>query len=338
MLNAALIGFGGIAQAAHSPAYASLEKKGKVRLVAAYDIDPARFGQKMTINIGSSDGTAPAIRFYTDLEEMLAKEDIQLLDICLPTFLHASMTADMLRRGYHVLSEKPMARTYADCLTMVEAAKNAKGKLMIAQCVRFFPEYIALKKLLDEGTYGRPLSAVFRRMSEPPVWGWDNWYMDEARSGGCLLDLHIHDIDVIRYFFGEPQTVSCVSQTVYSGFDILHSQLYYPDFSVLAVGDWSQHGVPFSADYRVALEKATVISGGGRMTVYPRDGEPFSPELSSVGGYEGEIEYFVDTIAAGSVNSKNPPESAATTIKLIDTLRDSALHNGEKTAFRPDRI
>lgn len=336
LLKAALIGFGGIAQAAHVPAYASLEKKGKAKLVAACDIDPDRFGQKLTINIGSA-GTEPLpIHFYTDLEEMLAKEEIDLIDICLPTFLHAKTAIDMLRRGYHVMSEKPMARTYEDCRAMVEAAAQSKGRLMIGQCLRFFPEYMALKEILDAGTYGRPLSAVFRRMSGPPLWSWENWFMNEKLSGGCLLDLHIHDIDIARFLFGEPEAISCVSRDLYAGFDILHSQLHYPGLSVLAVGDWTQEGADFTADYRVGLEKATVVCEGGKVTVYPRGGDAFTPQLCSVGGYEGELEYFIDGIGSGAPNLKNPPESAATTVKLIDTLRESARHAGEKRPFAPD--
>lgn len=218
---------------------------------------------------------------------------------------------------------------------MLEAAAASGRSLMIGQCLRFFPEYMCLKELLKDGTYGRAVSAVFRRMSAPPVWSWENWLMDKTLSGGCLLDMHVHDIDISRYLFGEPEAVSCVTGDVYSGADIVHSRLFYPGLSVLAIGDWSQEGAPFTADYRVALEKATVVCESGVVTVYPRGGTPFTPELCQTGGYEGEIEYFVDLIENGAQNGKNPPESAANTVKLMETLQESAKQDGGKLPYRP---
>ncbi len=335
MLNAALIGFGGIAQAAHIPAYKSLEKKNKVRLVAAYEINKDRFNTKTEINIGGSDVGELKIRQYTNLEEMLNNEAIDLIDICIPTPFHSDMAVNMLDRGYNVFCEKPMSRTYNGCLKMLDAAKQSKGKLMIGQCLRFFPDYMYLKGVIDSGEFGKPLSAVFRRMSVPPIWGWQNWYMNYEMSGGALMDLHIHDIDMARYLFGEPYAVSCLAQDVYSKFDIAHSRLYYENLPVLAIGDWSLAGTPFTADFRVGFEKASVISEGGTVTVYTRDDKEFKPELVSTGGYEGEIEYFVNMINSKSENIKNPPESAALSLKLIETLRESAESGGKIVKFNP---
>lgn len=333
MLKVALIGYGGIVQASHLPAYVNMEKKGKAKLVAAFDLEEARFTQKLEINIGGGQDLDLDIHTYTDLEEMLSKEEIDLIDICVPTPYHRMYVEDMLKRGYHVLSEKPMSRTYADCEAIVQAAKEAKGRLMIAQCLRFFPEYMCLKEIIEEGAYGKPVSVMFRRLSAPPVWGWNNWYMDENQSGGALLDMHIHDIDMARYLFGEPEAVSCVTRDFYSGSDCVHTNLYYTDLDVSVIGDWSLEGMAFKAEFIVSLEKATVACEGGVVTVYPRNGEKFTPELCTVDGYEGEIEFFLDTILSGEENTKNPPESAAMSVKLIETLRESAKKKGEKIAF-----
>lgn len=333
MKNVAIIGFGGIAQAAHVPAYKSLEEQGKARLVAVCDIDPVRFEQKMEINIGASQDTLPEnLRVYTDLETMLEEEALDMVDICLPTFLHADTAVSMLERGYHVMSEKPMALNAEQAHLMVEAAKISEKQLMIGQCLRFSPPYTFIKKVIESEEFGKPLSASFRRMSAPPVWGWDNWFMDERRSGGCLLDMHIHDIDIARFLFGEPREVSCVTQHVYSGDDIVHSSLFYDGFSVLAIGDWSQAGADFKADYRIAFEKATVIFEGG-VTVYPRQGEAFVPELPERDMYEDEIAYLVEQIDKCGENTLNPPESAEKTVQLIDTLRQSARSGGKRLAF-----
>ena len=329
MLNAAIIGFGGVAQSVHVPAYETLEAMGKVRLVAACDIDPGQFHKKLEINIASSGERLVDPHFYTDLEEMLAKERLDLIDICLPTYLHARYAIDMLGRGYHVQCEKPMARSSKECAQMLAAATAAKGRLAIGQCLRFSGAYLFLKDAVDANTFGRPVSAIFRRISAPPIWAWDNWFMDCARSGGCLLDMHIHDVDVARFIFGDPIAASCVTRDVYSGDDIAHTRLIYDGPSVLAIGDWSQHGVDFSADYRVAFETATVIYEDGAVTVYPRDGEAWTPALPAADMYMKELEYLADIAVSGAPNTKNSPESAAKTIALYETLKASADKNGE---------
>jgi predicted dehydrogenase len=336
MLRVALIGFGGIAQSSHLPAYRNLQERGKVKLVAACDIDPKRFSTKMEINIGSAeDEEQMDFNKYSNWEEMLAQEEVDMVDICLPTFLHAEIAIELLNRGYNVLCEKPMALNYEQSSTMVEAANKAKGQLMIGQCLRFASAYTFLKDTIKAQTYGKPVSAVFRRMSGPPIWGWDNWYMDNARSRGCLLDMHIHDIDMARFLFGEPNAVSCTTKDFYSGDDIVFSRLMYDGIDVLAIGDWAQEGTGFKADYIVAFDKATIKLDTDGVTVYPRGGKAFKPELSSQSFYEAEIEFFVDTVSSGTVNEVNPPSSAATTVKLIDTLRESARSGGDIIPFEP---
>lgn len=334
MLNAAMIGFGGIAQGAHLPAYQTLFEKGKARLVAVCDIDPARFTQKVDINLGAAAERPDDLHTYTDLEEMLRTESIDLVDICLPTYLHAPMACDMLRRGYHVLSEKPMAISPEDCAAMLEAARTSKGYLMIGQCLRFSAAYTFLRESLDSGRFGRPVSAVFRRMSAPPMWSWENWIMDRSKSGSCLLDLHIHDLDIIRFLFGEPQAVSCVTADVYAGDDVAHSRLLYDDMAVMAIGDWSQQGAGFTADYRIGFEKATVILEQDVVTVYPREGEPWTPELSADSMYMRELESLIDSAVSGIPNTMNTPESAALSVRLAETLRASARQNGKTLPWR----
>ncbi|MBQ6825446.1 MAG: Gfo/Idh/MocA family oxidoreductase [Clostridia bacterium] len=332
MLKAAIIGFGGIAKGAHLPGYKTLEEMGKVKLVAACDICEEAFTKGAEINLASSDASDnEGIHTYTDLEEMLKSEKIDLIDICVPTYLHKKYAIDMLNRGYLVLSEKPMSLTSEDCKEMV-AASN--GRLMIGQCLRFSSEYIYAKKLVEEGTYGKPTSATFRRLSGPPTWGWDNWFMDAKRSGGVIFDLHIHDLDIARFIFGEPNKVSCIAGGQHIVEDAFaHSTLYYNDFTVFAEGRWDLVKMPFVADFSISFEKANIVCSGGQVTVYPYEGEKFCPELSSDSMYMKEIEYITDIFINGEENTQNPPESAAESIRLAETLKLSAQKNGEILKF-----
>ena len=334
MIKVAMIGFGGIAQAVHYPAYIELEKQGKVKLVAICDVDEARFNQKMEINIGGSDvKISEDIKKYTDWKEMLTNEDVDMVDITIPTYLHAPVAIEALKMGCHVLCEKPMSLNYDLCLEMIKTAEECGRKLMIGQCLRFDNYYRYIKNLVTENTYGKVKTGYFRRMSTPPVWGWQNWFMDYDKAQGCITDMHIHDIDFIRYAFGEPEKVSCHAQDIYSKKDVVHTITEYPDFSMLAIGDWSQEGMPFVADCRIAFEKATVDLNDDKLIVYPRDGEAFEPEIEVNNMYQSEIEYFIDKICTGEENTENSPESAATSVKLIETMIKSSDEKGKTIDF-----
>lgn len=334
MLKVGMIGFGGIAQAAHLKPYIELEKAGKAKLVAVCDVCPERFEQKLEINIGGSDvSLADDVVKYADYREMLKNEALDMVDICVPTYLHASVAMDAMQAGCHVLCEKPMSLEYEACKEMIEVSKRCGKRLMIGQSPRFGVPYIYTKELVDKKVYGDVKSAIFQRFSTNPVWGWDNWYMDIKRSGGCITDLHVHDIDYIQFVFGKPDAVSCCTQDIYSGKDIVHSRLMYKDFSVMAMSDWSREGAPFESSCSIAFEKATLIRKGGEITIYPRGGEAFTPKFESVNAHRAEIEYFVDCITNDTENTFCTPESSSVTIKLINTLNESADQGGAFVPF-----
>lgn len=334
MINVAIIGFGGIAKAAHLGPYLQLEKDGLIKLVAVCDICPERFEEKAEINIGESDLMLDkSVNKYADYKEMLEKESIDMVDICLPTYLHAEATIYALNAGCHVLCEKPMSLNFELCQDMINAANKNGKKLMIGQCLRFFNIYNYLKDAVTNKTFGDVKGGVFFRSSAPPIWGWENWFMNYEKSQGCITDMHVHDVDMIRYLFGEPAAVSCQTQDIYSKKDAAYSTLKYPDFSMLAIGDWSQEGTAFSFGYRISFEKAIVDCAGGKLTVYPRGAEAYCPEMPVDDCYFNEIKFFVESIESNGENLANPPESAATTIKLVNKLIESSNKNGEYLPF-----
>ena len=335
MLKVGLIGLGGIT-VSHRKAFAQLKKMGKAELVCAYDVNPEAMKKKKEINIDSASGAEDNFNFYTDLDKMLASEKIDFMLVCVPTFLHCEVTVDLLNRGYHVLCEKPMALNSSDCKKMIDAANKNGKKLMIGQCLRFLEAHDFIKAAIDDRRYGKLLGAFLERLSSPPVWGFENWFMDPALSGGCLTDLHIHDLDLVRYLLGEPDSVSCRASTSICVNDTVHSALIYNGIPVTAIGDWTLAGMDFQANSRFNFENATVLctKGGKELTVYSKDGsEPTEIPINKNSGYFGELSYFCDLIEGKTENTKNPPESAMTTIRLIEALRESAERSGEFVPF-----
>ena len=137
---------------------------------------------------------------YADLDAMLADPQLDLIDICLPTALHAPAAIQALAAGKHVLCEKPIALKPADGIAMVDAAEKAGRMLMIGHVLPFFPEYRFAYDAISSGQYGRIKGGHFKRIISDPLW-MPRFY-DPAVIGGPMLDLHVHDAHFIRLTCG----------------------------------------------------------------------------------------------------------------------------------------
>ena len=331
-IKVALIGFGGIARS-HNKGYRILEEDGEpVKLVAVCDVNPDQFTSQMSINIDTGKGGLPAdIHTYTDVDELIAKEDFDMADICLPSYLHKEYAIKLMEAGKHVLSEKPMALNSADCDAMIEVSKKMDRKLMIGQCLRFDSAYLFLKECIEKGTFGKVKHVFMNRLSAQPRWGFEHWFEDTEKCGGCVMDMHIHDVDMARFLFGEPEAVSLLALDGETRWQVNNTRLYYKDMLVVLNGSWGESGTAkFAMNYRVRFEDASVVFEGGKVTVYPEKGEIYSPELPKTDRMAEEIRMFTRTIRDESLkNESNPPESARDTVRLVEKLRESAALNGE---------
>jgi len=328
MLKFAIIGVGGLGKM-HLKNVAKLEReRGDIKLTALCDVEESRFTEKIEINLGG-DATPTDLtgyRLYTDADELLKKEELDFVMTALPTYVHERIAVQALNAGLHVFSEKPMARSLAECQNMVDRAKANKRLLMIGQCLRYWPEYVKLKEFIDSRKYGKVLRAEFFRYSSPPRWAWQNWFLDFEKSGGAALDMHVHDVDFINWVFGTPVKVSSRATHVTSKFDsIVTSYDFANEKVVTSVGDW---GLPksyaFSASYMVKFENAAVEMRGGVTKVYPEDGEAFALEFPVEDAYVNEVCDFIECIKAGRELTVVTPESAMQTIKIVTAEMESA--------------
>ena len=205
-IKVAIIGFGGIARV-HNNSYCSLMADGfPVELCAVCDKDVSRITAKLDFNLGNNNAPLPeGIHIYSDIDELISKEEFDVADICLPTFLHKEITVKLLSAGKHVLCEKPMALTSSDCEEMLSASRSCGKQLMVAHVLRFNSAYRFLKDAVDSGRYGRLDNIYMDRHSVYPTWGTS--FANNAVTGGATLDTHIHDVDVARFILGEPDSV-----------------------------------------------------------------------------------------------------------------------------------
>lgn len=265
MLKVGLIGCGFMG-ATHAAAWMKLSDR--ATLVAVADSNTARAEETVA---------SARTRVYADAMEMLEKESLDVVDICLPTAYHADMLVKAMDYVQDIIVEKPLCLT-AEEADMLVATQEEKGvRVQVAHVARFNPEYEYLAATKESGMYGRLLTAHFKRLSPPPLWmrGFD----DEKVSGGMALDFHVHDVDFVRYLMGgDPDRLSSHGTVCESG-DVHHlwSIYHYGDARLMTEASW--YHPFFSLGFCVKFEKATLVLEGGTLTVYPKEGEPFTPPL-----------------------------------------------------------
>ena len=141
---------------------------------------------------------------FAELGEAIKAVGADFVDVCLPTRLHKEAAVLAMVKGAHVLVEKPFALNLDDVDAMIAASVSSGKRLMVAHVRRFMPQYMFLKKALEGRALGEPIFFSAWRLSEAPSWSWSNWLQDKKLSGGTVLDLSIHDIDIANWLFGAP--------------------------------------------------------------------------------------------------------------------------------------
>ena len=340
MTNIGIVGLGFMGLT-HIKAYRQLPN---ARIVAICDAVRLPEDGRLTAvagNISSADEIKfdmSVVKGYRDYHEMLANPEVQLVDICLPTQLHASVATAALRAGKHVICEKPLARTTAVCREILEVARTAKGFFMPAMCLRFWPEWAWLQQAIADGRYGRVLAARFRRVSEPPGWS-KGTYLKGDESGGALLDLHIHDTDFVQFCFGKPKRVFSQGFSRISG-AVDHVVTQYEvagGAAVSAEGSWVMHaGHGFNMAYTVVFEQATADYDCGRaeamLKVFQEGKAPEVVKCPGGDGYLGELRHMLESIETGKAPTVVTGEDGLNAVAICEA-EERSIKTGEPAAF-----
>jgi predicted dehydrogenase len=203
MINVAIVGTGSISKE-HIKGY--LQFPDRCKIVALVDIYPEKAEEKKkTFNLEYTD-------IYDDHKKILYRNDIDLIDICTPPYVHAEIAINSLNAGKNVLCEKPMAASLEECDAMLEAAKRNNKLLSIVAQNRYRTAFMKLKKTLDSGLAGDIVHAQidslwWRGHSYYDLWWRGTW---EKEGGGCTLNHAVHHIDMTAWMMGMPEEVQAV--------------------------------------------------------------------------------------------------------------------------------
>lgn len=314
MIKVALIGAGSISNV-HSAAYKKLDL---VKITAVVDINLEAAERMASIH---------GCKAYSSLDEFFIAETPDMVDICTSTYTHAELAIKALDRKIHVLCEKPMAIDMESAIKMVEAAERNSKLLMIAQVLRFWPEYEYLKKVYQDKTLGALLQANFSRIGNSPAWG--GWFTDVRKSGLSPLDLHVHDTDFILYMLGLPSEVTSFGNPDDPKNNFITTRYHYNGMSIEAEGGWFDAPIPFKMSYRAIFEKGALYFEGDSLKLFTHGRDPEEVNLGealkqetkisvpSTDAYYNEIKYFIDCIMNNSFPEISSPRNTLESLRTV---------------------
>jgi UDP-N-acetylglucosamine 3-dehydrogenase len=271
---------------------------------------------------------------YQTIEEMLDRETPDAVSVCLPTPLHRAGALAAFARGADVLMEKPFALTLEDIDAMLAAAKSTGRRIMVAHVCRFMAQYTMAKEIIGSRRLGKPVFLNAWRLNLTPGWSAQGWLGKREASGGTVMDLQIHDIDVAHWFLGSVRGAVLVQRqdAAHSGSGFFHavSSLSFEGgaAAILEAGHLMPKGYPSTNGYRLVLEGGALefgaVGGGASMRLYEdshaADLTPlYRARSEGKDPYGEEIRHFTSCIESGeefAVSAEDARSAVETVLKL----------------------
>jgi predicted dehydrogenase len=313
IMRVAIVGTGRMGEA-HARAWAALAPEVEVAAAVGH-------GEPRPL------ASAPGVRVTTDLDGVLSDPSIGIVSICTPTDTHLDLTARALGAGKHVLLEKPLARSVADGVRLVQLGERGPGLLMVAHVVRFFPAYVAVRDLVEQGALGTVREVRADRLS--PEGGRPGWVDDDERSGGFLVDLAVHDFDQLLLLLGRAQRVHAVPAAERTAEVTVEHE--GGGLGRVRAG-WD---LPASSPFRTLLEvtgdrgRARATGGDAQQGVSELEVELASvPRRTAVDAgepYTAQARYFLECVRTGSAPRHGDPAASLAALRLALAARTALL-------------
>ncbi|MBN1352749.1 Gfo/Idh/MocA family oxidoreductase [candidate division KSB1 bacterium] len=270
----------------------------------------------------------PDVRHFKN-EADFFNSGLDAIDITLPTFMHKEYVEKGLAHRLDVITEKPLCRTVKEAEEILKLVQHSKKHVYVAHVIRFWPEYIYLKKILKSEKLGKLRSLYMGRYTEVPRWSVNDWLLKRPLSGATPLDLQIHDVDFILSTLGTPDDVHC--RVLENGLHVFTEYFYKPDsVVVMEAGNDLPQAFGFEMTFHAIFEN-------GMLHFSSRDKEglmEFTDESEKVDlekhanhglgshiptsdSYMTELAHFVDCIKQNKPSEYVPVDTAARTIKMI---------------------
>jgi predicted dehydrogenase len=298
-----------------------------VRYVAVADTDENRAG-----TLAGEYG----LPSFGNPEEAIRKLKPDAVDVCVPTPFHLPLVRTCAAHGVHVLCEKPIALSRTDAHAIRRIAREKRIRVMVAQVLRFWPEYVYTVEAVQRRTFGRILAVDCARLSPPP--GWNSWMLRPEMGGGAVIDLQIHDMDFVLQLLGKPSAIQASGRKYRGTFNAIHNQWIYPSgIPVTTEASFIMpETYPFRMYFSIELEKAVLEMDfwrpkGERLKVFPVRGKVQCPVRGDHDAYGVEIEYFANCLRKSAPFKRVPLQESITALDIcLASARSCQTHGTVK--------
>lgn len=322
MLKVGLIGCGGMGKT-HNEALKALSQNHEVAVVALADCRKDFLDKAKEL--------WPDATTYSLGYDLIDTEELDAVHICLPSYLHTEHALKAMEKGMAVFIEKPVCITEKDCKKLLEAQNRTGAKVMVGQVLRFFEEYIYLKQVTNSQKYGKLQTIEMGRKGGDVIWGFEDWFHDEKKSGSVMLDLHVHDVDFLRYLLGSPSSLVVKADRLVSGLiNHVRTDYRFSDIPASAEALWDvSPDFPFEAYFKASFEQGTLeFSSKGKPTLFFRskNRDVFYPlskkentglNLERHGPYYQEDKYFIDCLIENRPIEQATLEDGVEAVRLV---------------------
>lgn len=298
----------------HSRAYTRLPNAEVVGIV-----DPHNFNPSLAASLN-----VPQYRAVSDV----APQHFDVVDVSVPSRWHLSYVTEAALLGKSVFCEKPLALSLDDARAMLDVVERSNVRMSVGHCVRFFPEYVAAKAVIDEGQLGEiGVVRTFRGGAFPTAW--NDWYANRDLSGGNLVDLMIHDFDFLRWVLGPVSRVYArTTRREMNRVDFSLATLRFASGAIAHLeGSWAHR--QFGTRFEFAGSQGTlqydsfqhnpldIVSTGSTGVALPPSSGARSP-------YDLELAHFIDALA-NDQPFRVTPEDAYQAVQIALAAETSAM-------------
>ncbi|MBE5800431.1 MAG: Gfo/Idh/MocA family oxidoreductase [Clostridiales bacterium] len=320
-MNILLVGLGGMGTC-HYMNYLEIEGANVAACVGRTDSDQAS-AAKWNLPI------------YESIAEACTTHEIDVIDVCAPTYLHKALVLEAAKQKKHIICEKPVALNLRDAKEMYAAAEENGVQLYIAQVLQFTREVETLREVIADKRYGKPLDGCFERLTACPKWSQGGWLLDKEKSGLLPFDLHIHDLDVIVSMFGKPDDViftECAGEGKAYAEQYRFQYIYHNGLNVSAEAAWFNAAIPFTARWRVYFERGMLICDHNGVTGYAADGtvtefditDPVIVDcginLGASGWFYRELSHLLDCAGRGVPSPLVPRQRVLDVVEILEKI------------------
>jgi predicted dehydrogenase len=328
-LGWAVVGLGDYAQGYVLPALARARRSRAVALVSG---NPEK-AKRVAARYGVGEN---ALYGYDTMGRLAGNDAVGVVYIVTANATHAELTVKAFEAGKHVFCEKPMANSPAECQRMIDAAKAAGRKLMIAYRAHWEPHNLRAKAILDSGALGQVwfASSDHHRPLDPSL-PRDQWRMKrDVAGGGSLVDIGIYSLNGLQWFLGEsPNAVAATMQAPPGDprfaevENVFSAELAFPSGRRATISSGytaSKKRIDLWGDRLVAtLDPATAYQGNRLVVSNAKKAEEILTEETSAAQFTGEIDHFSQAVTEGT-EVRTPGEMGLRDMRLIEALYRAA--------------